>query len=130
MSSSPPSGPPAEGKRPHVIYLAIGFPPAAKSSTYRMRETANQFVRAGWDVTVVNIARESWELDSGIDLSLLDQVDPRVKIVELPLSRDDLETDIRLFDEARALDPNGWVAKLRRRQTETFPEPNFGELAR
>jgi glycosyltransferase involved in cell wall biosynthesis len=127
MSSSPPSGPPAEGKRPHVIYLAIGFPPAAKSSTYRMRETANQFVKVGWDVTVVNIARESWELDSGIDLSLLEQVDPRVKIVELPLAREDLETDIRLYDEARALDPNGWVAKLRRRQTETFPEPNFGE---
>jgi glycosyltransferase involved in cell wall biosynthesis len=129
MASSPPSpsGPPAEGRRPHVIYLAIGFPPAAKSSTYRMRETANQFVKVGWDVTVVNIARESWELDSGVDLSLLDAVDPRVEIVELPLAREDLETDIRLYDEARALNPNGWVASLRRRQTKTFPEPNFGE---
>ncbi|MFF5101037.1 glycosyl transferase [Streptomyces sp. NPDC000134] len=92
-----------------------------------MRETANQFVKAGWDITVVNIARKSWDLDSGIDLSLLEQVDPRVNIVELPLSREDLETDIRLYDEARALDPDGWVAQLRRRQRETFPEPNFGE---
>ncbi|MFJ6984220.1 MULTISPECIES: glycosyltransferase [unclassified Streptomyces] len=91
-----------------------------------MRETANQFVNVGWDVTVVNIDRESWELDSGVDLSLLEQVDPRVDIVELPLAREDLETDIRRFDEARALNPNAWVAELRRRQTETFPEPNFG----
>ncbi|MFJ6851722.1 glycosyltransferase [Streptomyces sp. NPDC091271] len=110
-----------------MIYLAIGFPPAAKSCAYRMRETANQFINAGWDVTVVTIAQESWERDSGVDLTLLDQVDPLVNIVELPLAREDLETDIRLYDEDRALKPNAWVARLRVRQTETFPEPNFGE---
>ncbi|MEV0025626.1 glycosyltransferase [Streptomyces atroolivaceus] len=110
-----------------MIYLAIGFPPAAKSCAYRMRETANQFINAGWDVTVVTIAQESWERDSGVDLTLLDQVDPLVNIVELPLAREDLETDIRLYDEERALKPNQWVAQLRVRQTETFPEPNFGE---
>ncbi|MGQ4406943.1 glycosyl transferase, partial [[Kitasatospora] papulosa] len=107
-----------------MIYLAIGFPPAAKSCAYRMRETANQFVNAGWDVTVVTIAQDSWERDSGVDLTLLDQVDPLVKIVELPLAREDLETDIRLYSEARALKPNAWVADLRVRQTSTFPEPN------
>ncbi len=127
MSASPRSGLPAKGTRPHVIYLAIGFPPAAKSCAYRMRETANQFINAGWDVTVVTIAQESWERDSGVDLTLLDQVDPLVNIVELPLAREDLETDIRLYDEERALKPNQWVAQLRVRQTETFPEPNFGE---
>jgi glycosyltransferase involved in cell wall biosynthesis len=109
-----------------VIYLAIGFPPAAKSCAYRMRETANQFVRAGWDVTVVTIAQQSWERDSGVDLTLLEQVDPRVKIVELPLAREDLETNIRLFDEARALQPNAWVSDLRKRQIADFPEANFG----
>ncbi|WP_327323583.1 glycosyltransferase [Streptomyces sp. NBC_01210] len=92
-----------------------------------MRETANQFCKAGWDVTVVNIAQESWERDSGVDLTLLEQVDPRVKIVELPLSREDLETDIRLYGEERALNPNKWVTQLRKRQQKPFPEPNFGE---
>ncbi|SCK13756.1 Glycosyltransferase involved in cell wall bisynthesis [Streptomyces sp. LamerLS-316] len=92
-----------------------------------MRETANQFIKAGWDVTVVTIAQESWERDSGVDLTLLDQVDPLVNIVELPLAREDLETDIRLYSEDRALKPNAWVAQLRARQTETFPEANFGE---
>ncbi|MFJ1543868.1 glycosyltransferase [Streptomyces sp. NPDC088246] len=109
-----------------MVYLAIGFPPAAKSCAYRMRETANQFVNAGWDVTVVTIAQESWERDSGIDLTLLEQVDPQVKVVELPLAREDLETDIRLFDEARALRPGAWMNDLRKRQTADFPEPNFG----
>ena len=44
---------PATG-RPHAYYLAIGFPPAAKSCAYRMRETANQLYAEGWDVTVDN----------------------------------------------------------------------------
>lgn len=92
-----------------------------------MRETANQFVNAGWDVTVVTIARDSWERDSGIDPTLLNEVDSRVKTVELPLSRVDLETDIRLFDEERAATPNGWLTKLRDHQRLAFPEPNFGE---
>ncbi|MBC9718168.1 glycosyl transferase [Streptomyces sp. TRM66268-LWL] len=91
-----------------------------------MRETANQMCAAGWDVTVVTIARESWELESGIDPSLLDGVDPRVRIVELPLRRADLETDIRRFPEARAADPVGWVKKWRARNQESFPEPVFG----
>ncbi|MFB8351897.1 glycosyltransferase [Streptomyces niveus] len=92
-----------------------------------MRETANQFIHAGWDVTVVTIAQDSWERDSGIDPTLLNEVDSRVRTVELSLSRLDLETDIRLFDEERAASPNGWLTKLRNRQRLTFPEPNFGE---
>ncbi|MBC9716298.1 glycosyltransferase [Streptomyces sp. TRM66268-LWL] len=91
-----------------------------------MRETANQFCNEGWDVTVVTIAREAWEADYGLDLTLLEGVDPRIRVIELPLFREDLETDIRLFDEDRALRPNAWNAELRRRQVEIFPEPCFG----
>ncbi|NEB48180.1 glycosyl transferase, partial [Streptomyces sp. SID339] len=52
-----------------------------------MRETANQFAAAGWDVTVVTIAEESWLRDSGVDHTLSESVDKRIRIVELPLSR-------------------------------------------
>jgi glycosyltransferase involved in cell wall biosynthesis len=114
------------GGRPHLIYLAIGFPPAAKSSAYRLRETANQFCAAGWDVTVVTIVEQAWEREYGLDRSLLAGVDPRIRVVELPLVRQDLETDIRAFPEARTLDPSGWVAELRRRAERAFPEPVFG----
>jgi glycosyltransferase involved in cell wall biosynthesis len=119
---APVSGSP----RPHLIYLAIGFPPAAKSCAYRMRETANQFCALGWDVTVVTILEQSWERESGLDHTLSDAVDPRVRIVELPLVREDLETDIRKFSEKRALQPTSWAKQERERQLQFFPELVFG----
>jgi glycosyltransferase involved in cell wall biosynthesis len=112
--------------RPHVYYVAIGFPPAAKSSAYRMRETANQLYAQGWDVTVITIAQESWEREFGLDHSLSDEVDPGIRIVELPLVREDLETDLRRFSKERSLDPPGWVAAQVERNREHFPEPRFG----
>ena len=114
------------GDRPHLIYLAIGFPPAAKSCAYRMRETANQFCAQGWDVTVVTISQEAWEREYGLDHTLSAGVDPRVEIVELPLVREDLETDIRAFSEARSLNPQQWIKDLRERALKSFPEPVFG----
>ncbi|WP_438306505.1 glycosyltransferase [Streptomyces sp. HUAS TT11] len=120
------TGPRPDGTRPHMIYLAIGFPPAAKSCAYRMRETANQFVALGWDVTVLTIAEESWEREYGLDHTLSDPVDPRVRIVELPLAREDLETDIRRFTEQRALSPVRWAKQERERHLEHFPELVFG----
>lgn len=117
---------PRRGDRPHVIYLAIGFPPAAKSSAYRMRETANQFCALGWDVTVITISESAWEREYGVDHTLSAGVDPRVKVVEVPLARTDLETDIREFSEARSLRPQHWVDQQRREELKIFPEPVFG----
>ncbi|MEU1688708.1 glycosyltransferase [Micromonospora sp. NPDC005707] len=114
------------GARPHVIYLAIGFPPAAKSSAYRLRETANQFAALDWDVTVVTICEEAWEREYGLDHSLSAGVDPRIRVVELPLARKDLETDIRNFSEARSLRPREWIEQQRKRDLTVFPEPVFG----
>ncbi|WP_230686417.1 glycosyltransferase family protein [Catellatospora vulcania] len=121
-----PRKPGHDGVRPHVIYLAIGFPPAAKSSAYRLRETANQFIAHGWDVTVITISNESWEREFGLDHTLSARVDPRIRIVELPIAREDLETDIRRFSRQRALEPQRWLSALRRRQQESFPESVFG----
>ena len=117
---------PRAGGRPHVIYLAIGFPPAAKSSSYRLRATANQFATFGWDVTVINLCEAAWEREFGLDRTLMDGVDPRVRIVELPLVRQDLETDVRRFPEARAVDPARWRAAHNRRTLASFPDPVFG----
>ncbi|MGW4824500.1 glycosyltransferase [Streptomyces sp. NPDC004227] len=117
----------AEGRdKPHLLYFAIGFPPAAKSCAYRMRETANQFAAQGWRVTVVTIEDESWMIDSGIDPTLSDPVDPRIDVVKLPLSRDDLETDLRKFSRERALDPDAWLRQAREDVQEIFPDPVFG----
>ncbi|MFG1608520.1 glycosyltransferase [Actinoplanes sp. NPDC049265] len=114
------------GGRPHAYYLAIGFPPAAKSCAYRMRETANQLYAHGWDVTVITIRQESWEREFGLDHTLSEAVHPAVRIVELPLVRDDLLTDVRRYSEARSLDPARWIRESRAADLRSFPEPVFG----
>jgi glycosyltransferase involved in cell wall biosynthesis len=111
---------------PHVIYLAIGFPPAAKSSAHRMKATANLLCEQGCDVTVVTIARDSWKRENGIDATLSDGVDPCVEIVELPLSREDVDPDIRTYGWFRARHPKRWRRWRRWLDQPSFPEPVFG----
>jgi glycosyltransferase involved in cell wall biosynthesis len=117
---------PDAGAAPHLLYFAIGFPPAAKSCVFRMRETANQFAAAGWRVTVVTIEDEGWLGDCGIDPGLSESVDPRVDVVKLPLAREDLETDLRRFSRERAIDPLLWQKTDREQTYEVFPDPVFG----
>jgi glycosyltransferase involved in cell wall biosynthesis len=116
--------------RPHLLYLAVGFPPAAKSSAYRLRETANQFCAAGWDVTVINPDDESWRRDFGLDFSLMDEVDKRVQFHNVRLVRPDQETDIRRFSQERAFDPAGWRRQYLARSQRDFPERIFGAWKR
>lgn len=111
---------------PHLTYLAIGFPPAVKSCTLRMRETANLFCEHGWDVTVVTIEDEAWEREFGVDHTLSEAVHPRVHVRKLPLRREDLDPDIRNYSELRARNPMQWRKESRQRELESFPEPVFG----
>jgi len=112
--------------KPHVVFLAIGFPPASKSSTYRHRASANALIDAGFAVTILNASRAAWEQETGVDESLLDGVHPDIDIVELPLFREDLETDIRTYSEERVLDFNAWRDELFNRDLDFFPERVFG----
>ncbi|WP_404384251.1 glycosyl transferase [Knoellia locipacati] len=111
---------------PHLLYLAWGFPPAAKSCTYRLLATANLFNRHGWDVTVVTLTEEAWRREHGLDPSLSALVDPEIEVVRLPLMREDLETDIRSYSKERAQRPLSWLKRHRREDEESFPEPVFG----
>lgn len=111
---------------PHVIYLAIGFPPAAKSSTYRLRATANLMAERGWDVTAVTIHDEAWRLESGLDTSLLADVHPRIDVVKLPLSRPEFNPDISTYSWLRARHPGLYLKMLHQRNKRSFPEPSFG----
>ncbi|PRY55864.1 glycosyltransferase involved in cell wall biosynthesis [Knoellia remsis] len=111
---------------PHLLYLAWGFPPAAKSCTYRLLATANLFRRQGWDVTVVTLTEEAWRREHGLDLSLSALVDPEIEVVRLPLLREDLETDIRTYPKERAQHPLSWLRRHRKEDEESFPEPVFG----
>lgn len=112
--------------RPHLIYLAWGFPPAAKSCAYRLLATANSFFRAGWDVTVLTLSEEAWRREHGLDHSLVDLVESGIEVIRLPLFREDLETDIRRYSRFRAQRPKEWLRWSRRRDERDFPEPVFG----
>jgi glycosyltransferase involved in cell wall biosynthesis len=100
----------------HVIVLASG---AGGRGERRTRATAEQFRAAGWDVTALTVGEGSgWQPP--------DTVGGRFECVELPLRRDDEQTDIRAFSERRARDPNRWLRGFRRRTATAFPEPVFG----
>jgi glycosyltransferase involved in cell wall biosynthesis len=112
--------------KPHLVYLAWGFPPAAKSCAYRMLATANSFARHGWDVTVVTLTRDAWLREHGLDESLLPLVEPSIDVVRLPLYREDLDTDIRAYSRLRAQRPKQWLKWHRRGDVRQFPELVFG----
>lgn len=113
-------------RAPHLLHLAWGFPPAAKSCTYRLLAMANRFVAHGWRVTVVTLTEEAWRREHGLDRSLMDLVDPLIDVVRLPLFREDLETDLRAWPRDRARHPAAWLARHRREDEVRFPEPVFG----
>jgi hypothetical protein len=56
---------PVRGARPHLLYVAWGFPPCRSGGVYRALATANAFARDGWDVTVLTVERELWERRTG-----------------------------------------------------------------
>lgn len=111
---------------PRLLFLAFGFPPAAKSSTYRLLEIGNQFAERGWQVTVLNAPNEVWESDTGVDLSLMQRVHPDITMIPVPVESPQRETDISRFSEERAIAPKRWLKNLREASMQVFPEPAFG----
>jgi glycosyltransferase involved in cell wall biosynthesis len=111
---------------PHLIYLAYGFPPAAKSGSFRMRAVANAVAQRGWDVTALSLADDSWWRENGVDRSLLEGLHPRIRRVGLEVAREDLEPDLRLWSEDRARDPDAWRRDFTARSQLDFPEVTFG----
>lgn len=111
---------------PHLLYIAIGFPPAAKSCAYRMRATANLFAERGWDVTVLTVHDHAWELEYGLDHTLTEGVHERVTAVKLPLHRTDLDPDVTRYSRFRARFPDRWVRTRFARDQIRFPEKVFG----
>jgi len=111
---------------PHLVYLAYGFPPAAKSGSYRMRAVANAFAARGWDVTAVSLADASWRRETGIDPTTLQGLHPRIRRVGIDVAREDLEPDLLRWSEERAKDPDGWRTAHFERTRADFPEQVFG----
>ena len=112
--------------RPHLLFLAWGFPPSRAGGVYRALATANAFAAAGWDVTVVTAPRESFERYTGTDPTLEARIDPRVRVERIPFDWRALETDIRTFSWLRVHIPIVWRRLNARRDKIRFPETGYG----
>lgn len=121
---------PTGGRAPHVLYVAWGYPPCRSGGTYRALATANAFARDGWDVTVLTCEREVFERYTGVDSSMEDLVDPRVRVERVPFSWPALEPDLRRWSLARALAPRLWTRARQRLDQVPFPEPAYGPWRR
>ena len=103
-STSTPTA--SASKRPHIGLVAFYFPPSRASGVYRMLALANHLARSGWDVTVFTVTTDFYEhITMSSDETLLDDVDPRVRIERVPLPMHHLEQDIRRFGSFRGNHP-------------------------
>jgi glycosyltransferase involved in cell wall biosynthesis len=112
--------------RPHVLYVAWGFPPQTGGGVYRTLATANLLVAAGFDVTVLTAVREAFPGFTGADPTLEPLIDPRIDVIRLPFSRPLFDREIRNWPLERAVDPSAWSAHYRDHERDDFPEPHFG----
>ena len=67
--------------KPHLAYIAWGFPPSRGGGTYRQLATANAFAKAGWRVTVITVEREVFTKITGADESLEAHIDPSIEVI-------------------------------------------------
>jgi glycosyltransferase involved in cell wall biosynthesis len=121
---------PVKGARPHLLYVAWGFPPCRSGGVYRALATANAFARDGWDVTVLTIERDLWERRTGADPALEERVDPRIRVERIPFSWPVLEDDLSLWPALRVLAPRAWVKARTTLDQLTFPEKVYGPWRR
>lgn len=116
--------------RPHLLYVAWGFPPSRGAGVYRALATANAFAEAGWDVTTLTAPREVFTEVFGADLSLESRVHPAVRVErvhqDLPLH----EGDLARFSRARVASEPAWFSATHRLSALPFPEPVYGPWRR
>lgn len=126
MSESPQAVDHLEVARPHLLYVAWGYPPCRGSGVYRAWATANAFVAAGWDVTVLTVPREVFTMSTGVDESLERTVDPAIEIVRVPFDSAAFENDLHRWSWLRATVPELWNVMNARREKKSFPESTYG----
>ncbi len=113
-------------RRPHLLLVAWGFPPCRSGGVYRALATANRFAGGGWDVTVLTVPREVFVRYTGVDATLEDLVDPRVRVERVPFTWARLETDVRRFSRLRVRAPVLWRRLRTGLDRLPFPETGYG----
>lgn len=113
-------------EKPHLLYVAWGFPPSRGAGVYRALATANAFVAAGWNVTVLTANREIFEYQTGADTALEKKIDPRINVVRAPFSWVRGEPELANWSRARIESNLLWTYLRSLRDRTVFPEPVYG----
>lgn len=115
-----------QGRRPHLLYVAWGFPPCRSGGVYRALATVNAFARDGWDVTVITANRETFERFTGVDASMEERIEPGVTVVRVPFGWPVHETDLRKWSTLRVHAPRLWRRARNKLDVLPFPEIGYG----
>ena len=75
---------------------------------------------------MLTLPPSAWDREFGVDPTLSAGVDPRVRVVEMPLARTDLDPEIRSYSWLRARHPDRWRRWRYRLDQVPFPEKVFG----
>lgn len=110
---------------PHVLYVAWGFPPHRGPGTYRPLASVNALVGRGTRVTVLTADRDTFDVVVGADHSLTEAVDPRVRVVRVPMLADTRDPVVNRWPGERAADPRTWTRALAAELGASFPEPVY-----
>jgi glycosyltransferase involved in cell wall biosynthesis len=112
--------------KPHIVFIAWGFPPSRGSGVYRALFTANFLVEEDFQVTVITTEENIWKRYYGEDLSLLATIDPRIDVVRIPFYWASGETDVRRFGFFRAFQPFVWSRLNYLKERLLYPETVYG----
>lgn len=126
----PPTAGDASGRRPHLLYVAWGYPPSRGGGVYRALATPNAFAAAGFEVTVLTCERETFLKYTGADLSLEQRIDPRIEVVRIPFEWPMMEADLRKWSALRVFAPRVWRRRRRHLDVRDFPEVAYGPWRR
>ncbi len=112
---------------PHVLLIALGFPPSSGSGAYRGLGFANHLVELGWHVTVLTVTEDFFDqVTRARDDSLLPLVDERVEVIRVPMRMQHLVGDIRAWGRFRGRFRQVHDDVWRLIQTYGFPERYAG----
>jgi glycosyltransferase involved in cell wall biosynthesis len=115
---------PAEAtERPRLLYLAFYYPPSRASGVFRAYATAEHFLAAGWDVTVMAAPHRFFtDVVKSYDDALEARVDPRITVERPEMDYFSWETDVRRFGRFRGTFPEAAKRWYLWKQRHVFPE--------
>lgn len=113
-------------RRPHLLYVAWGFPPCRGAGVYRTLATANAFAKAGWRVSVLTATREVFEYQTGTDTALEKLIDPDINVVRAPFNWIRGEPDLSKWSRWRLASNLLWTFLRGKMDLLSFPEPVYG----